>query len=181
MCAAREAAARQGVRDFVGENQPLEGTLGQPLEPHHALTQSWGQLRQARPLAGGEIGADFENRVTLRQYPVGGERGENRRRHAPGAGAELENLPAGDGQHFGTLTRQAAAEKIRHFGRGDKVTAGADLEAAGAVVPETRRIQRQLHETLERQPACRGRHLGVNERRDRGAVVRLLRRQGRQD
>ena len=57
-------------------------------------------------------------------------------------------------QHLRALARQALAEQIRNFRCGDKIPARPDLAAAGAVVTQARRIQRQLHEALEGQPAA---------------------------
>src|SRR5258708_4240697 len=110
-----------------------------------------------------EIGADFENRVTLRQYPLGGERGENSCRHAPGAGAELEDLATGRGENLRALACHAAVEEIGHFGGGDEVAPDADLDAASAVVTQSWRVQGQLHEALERQPAAGGGELCADE------------------
>jgi hypothetical protein len=176
-----EAPARQGIGHLVGQHHAPQGTLRQTLEPHHALAQLRRQLRQARSLAGGQIGADFENRVTLRQYPLGGEGGQNRRRHAPGAGTELEDLATGRGENLGALACHAAVEQVGHLGGGDEVAPDADLDAARAVVTQSRRIQGQLHEALERQPPAGGGELLPDQPGERAAVVALLGRQRRED
>ena len=79
----------------------------------------------------------------------------------------------------GTLPRQAAAEKLRHLGSGDKVPARPELHAPRAVVTETRRVEGKLHETLEAQPAAGGGELGANARGDRLAVAPLIGAEGR--
>jgi len=168
-----EAPARQRVRHFVGEQHAAQRGRRQRREPYDALGERRRQLRQALALARGEISTDLENRVALGQLTERGQLGEQRRGHPPGARAELENLTTGSAQHRGALPRQTAAEEIRNLGSGDEVSARAELRAAGAVVAESRRIERELHEALEREPAAAGGQLGADQRRD-GLAVTLL-------
>jgi len=69
---------------------------------------------------------------------------------------------------LGALPCDTATEQVGDFRRGHKVTAGAELRAPGAVITESRRIQREIHETLERQPAARGDDSLAQRRRDSG-------------
>ena len=110
-----------------------------------------------------------------------GELGKDHPRHASGAGAELEDLPARLPEHLGALPRQAAAEEVGRLRGGDEVAAPTELGAAGAVVPEPRGIQRELHEALEGEPAAGGFDLVADQIRDARRVRRLQRRQRRQD
>ena len=177
---APEAPARQRVGHLVGEHHSVPGPLGQPLEPHDALAQRLRQTRQALALALREIGAHFENRVALGQQALRCELGEHRRGHPSGAGAELEDLPARAHEHGGALARDAAGKEVGDLGSGDEVPARAEFLAPDAVVAEARRVQRQLHETLERQPAARGRERLADVRGETQAVRLLLGRQWRE-
>jgi hypothetical protein len=70
---------------------------------------------------------------------------------------------------------------IRDLGCGHKIPAAAELGAAGAVIAESRRIQRELHEALERQPAARLEELRADELAEPLAVCLLDGRKRRQD
>ena len=178
---AGEAPARQRIGDLVGEDHAAERLLGQRIEPHHALAQVRRQFGQQRALALREIRAHLEDRVAGGQRLGRGQLAQHDRRHAPGAGAELEDVAARAGKHLRALPRHATAEEVGHLGRGDEVAAGADLGAAGAVVTEPGRIQRQLHEALERQPAAGAGQLLADQRRDVPAVAQFRDAEWRQD
>ena len=126
----------------------------------------------------GQVRADFEDRVALGQRPVGRQAREDRRRHAPRAGAELQDLPA-VAENLRALPRHAAAEEIGDLRRRHEIPARAELDAAGAVVPEPRRIERELHELLERDPASRRAHPRANQRARRPRVRLFFRRERR--
>ena len=124
-------------------------------------------------LARGEIGADLQDGVALGQHAKCGELAQHYPRHPPAARAELEDLPTADRQHRGALARHTAAEEIRHLRGGDKVPAGTEFGAAGAVVAQPGRIQRQLHEALERQPSAACDKLPADQRGE-GLAVRVF-------
>jgi len=109
-----------------------------------------------------------------------GELGEHCRSHASGTGAELEDLPARAHEHGGALAGDAAGEEIGDLRSGDEVSAGAELLASRAVVAESGGVQRELHETLERQPATRRRDRLGDARGEAQAVRPLLARKRRQ-
>ncbi|MEJ0036992.1 MAG: hypothetical protein WDO68_13080 [Gammaproteobacteria bacterium] len=150
-----DSLTRQRIQHFVRDNHTSNGLRGKRIEPHHAVAQLGRQLLDARALAITQIRAHFENGVPLRQRIQRRKRSQHRRSHPARAGAQLDHGAARLPQHLGNLARDTLTEQIRHFGRGSEIPAAPDLHATGAVVAEPRRIQRQLHELIERQPAAR--------------------------
>ena len=66
-------------------------------------------------------------------------------------------------QHFGKLACQYAAEQRRQFRRGDEIAGRAELAAAGAVITQPRRVQREFHITRETDPAAAVCDFGVDQ------------------
>ncbi len=108
-------------------------------------------------------------RVELRQFV------EHDRGHRTRARAKLEDLAATQSrQHLGALPRDATAEDRRHLGCRDEVARRAELLRAGAVVAETRLVERELHEPRESDPAAVRLDLGADPILERAAVRRFV-------
>jgi hypothetical protein len=115
------------------------------------------QAREVSVLPLAQVGTHFENEVALRKLTARIECSENRCGEPPGPRAELENLTAGRVEDLRALLRDTKSEQLRDFRRGDEIAFRPELHAAGAVITESRGIERQLHELGERQPpACGG-------------------------
>jgi len=92
---------------------------------------------------------------------------------ACGLSHNFEQLFAALSQHLRALTRDAAAEEIGDLGGGHEVPVRTELHAAGAVVPEPRGVKRELHESLERQPAP-GRAGALGDERGHGTGMHFF-------
>ncbi len=175
-----DALTRQRIQHFVGENHAADGLRGKRIEPHHAVTQFGRELLDARTLAFAQICADFEDRVLLRQTPERCKRAQYRCGHPPCSGTQLEHGSADSLEHLQNLARDALTEQIGHFGRRREIASAADLYATRAVIAESGRVERELHELIERQPAARRLGALANESRHRAGVRLFFGRHRRQ-
>ena len=168
---------RQGVEDFVGDDDGVDA-LRQTIQPFNARHM----LRHARPqsllLPFAQIGADLEDAVALRQPAQGGEFFKQHGGERAAAGAEFDDVGNTLRQQFGELACQRAAEQRRQFRRSDKITCRAELAAAGAVITQARRIQREFHVARETDPAVIASDFGIDQRlkllTDRQGIGRRL-------
>ena len=120
------------------------------------------QRGNARTLPLGEIGAHFEDEVAIGQALERGEFGQYIRRHAAGTRSQLEHVTAGVLQHGGALPSKATRKQARDLRRRDEVAIAAELGGAGAVVPETGRVQGQAHPRIETDDAAALEHEGAD-------------------
>lgn len=75
----------------------------------------------------------------------------------PVAGGGLDDDAAAEVfQHFGTDRREDRTEQPADLRGGDEIARGAELAAAGTVVAQPRRIQREVHVLGEIDPAASG-------------------------
>src|SRR5690606_36611241 len=122
--------------------------------------------RQGGLLARAQVGRDFDDAV------VGGhaervQPGQHAVGQGAGAGAEFQyGGRAGVGQHLRHLPGHGVTEQWRQFRRGDEIARRdghaarihgrrGQLERAGGVIAQARRIKRLRHPLIERQPAAR--------------------------
>src|ERR1700720_294388 len=124
----------------------------------NALLQARRQVPcEVAALTFAQVRTDLENAITIGQLAESLEAQQNIRRKAPASGAYFQNVPFSERtQDLGALPRHARAEQGRDFGRGRDAAAYAQLVRTRAVVAQARRVQRKIHEPLEREPA-RGR------------------------
>ena len=128
------------------------------------------QRLQRRALPGGEVGAQFEDRIARRQRAALAQRQQEVAREAARAGPELEDVASrARAQDRLDLRGQRGAEQRRHLRRRREVPGGAQLGRTGGVIAEPRRVQRDLHVPGERDPA-----VGLGNRLADGATTRAL-------
>ena len=108
-------------------------------------------------------------------------RGQHTDRQRTGAGAQFQHITAGELQDLRTLSRHAATKQAGQLRRRDKIPAAAELDAAGTVVAQPRRIQDDAQIVVERQPATMGGNRLAHRLQHGGSVARLIRLQRRQD
>ena len=133
-------------------------------------------LLQGLALAFAQVRAEIENPVFGRQRALPLEFGEQLRSHRAGTRPEFEQARFRPQrlQHLGALQRQAAAEDRGDLGRRDEIARRTELARPGAVIAETRLIERQLHEPVKADPAALGHDLRTDALRECCAVRRLL-------
>src|ERR1700691_864595 len=113
-------------------------------------------LRNAATLPLTQIRADLEHEVAFGNTAEGVQPRQDIGGQTAAARADLEDAAASQcAQDLGALPGHAAAEQARDFRRRGEVAAGSELVSPGAVVAESRRIQRELHVSVEADPAAR--------------------------
>ena len=171
--------AGQRVENLVRQHHSVHRLFGQMRQPHDALSQCLGELLHSFALARGKIGAHLQDRVTVRQHTKNRQLLHHRRGHDGGTRSKLKYPASRDGEHFSALPGEALPEQLRHFRRGDEITAHTELHGAGAVIPEAGRIQCKLHEGIEGQPAASGIDARANDLSERRRVLPLSLREQR--
>ncbi len=149
--ALHEARHGQRVEHLVRDHGAVERLLGETIEPRDTVAEA----RERAALTLAQVGARLED--PIRDARVA-ERVEDLRRERAATRAELENERRPAARELGSQrARERAAEKVRELGRRREVAGRPELRAAGAVVAEARRIERELHVTREIEPAARAR------------------------
>src|SRR5262249_12846350 len=151
------------IQDLIRQDDTVQGSFRQVIQPADAVAQLSRKLPYPGALPISEIRADLQDEVALGQLAELGQALQHARGHSTGACAQLENLSAAFAEDLCALPRYTAAEQSGDLGGSDKIARRTDLGAARAVIAEPRRIQRQRHEPLERQPATRGLQLFPDE------------------
>ena len=111
----------------------------------------------------------------LGQPPQPLQLGEQVESQAAGAGTDFQNVSSAEPEHLGGLLRQGLAKQGGDFRGGDKIACGAELVHAGAVVAKAGRIQGQLHEAAEGNPAA----VGLDFTTDQGGGLFAVFQRGR--
>ena len=143
---------RHGVEHLVADDDAFDG-FRQLVGPCNLIAELLQRLLLARAQAARQI----DDGVAL---DAAAQRVEQLLGECARARAEFPDLiRARCVQRLAHLLRQRPAEQRRELGRGHEVAArlrhGAELGRAVGVITEARRVQRQLHEAIERQPATR--------------------------
>ena len=155
-CAAlpRDQMRRYGVEDFVGDDEAAPAR-GQNVDPFDAREQCRRSLAQAVALPRGEIGADFEQAIALRQAAAHPARSADRRQagrcRAPVRSARR---PADAAMTSAAFTASAAANSGVISGAVTKSPAAPNLRAPGRVIAESRRVQHGAHVIGKGYPAA---------------------------
>ena len=143
---------RQRVKHFVADYNCVE-RCGQRVQPRHAMHM----LRHIAPqdflLALSQVGAGFEDQITLRQAIERCQFRQHVAREFAAAGPELHDVGDAVAQNLRNLARERAAEQSTQFRRSDEVATGAELVCPGAVVAQCGRMQREFHVAREADPA----------------------------
>jgi hypothetical protein len=137
-------------------------------------------LGNGRVLSLAQIRAEIEDQVFRRQRALTLEFGQQFGGHHARTCAQFEDARVRRSQvlqNLGALHGQTTAENRSHFGRRDEIAGGAELARTRAVVAEARRVQRQLHELREIDPATRLLDGGADVLHEGSAVRRLVRRE----
>ena len=92
--------------------------------------------------------------IALRQAVERRQRRQQIAGEATAAGAEFDDVGDFVPQDLRGLARERAREYSAQLGRGDEIAVRAELARAGAVIAEARRVQRELHESREADPAA---------------------------
>ena len=147
-----EQLHRHRVEQFIADDDAFKG-FRQSAQPFD-LVAPW---RQTLGLAPPQTAGQINDAIALDTLAQGFKQLRCQR---AGASAEFPDLGrASLRQSLPDLRRQRAAEQGRQLGRSDKVRARLrhqpEFLQLVAVIAQPRRIQRQRHETVERQPASR--------------------------
>ena len=177
-----KALHRQRIEHFVREHHAAK-FFGQAIEPFDARRKLRARVRcssRALPLA--QIGADFENEVTLRQrVPARRARSAHRPPSRPSPrrvrGSCRRLTCCSTSPHWFARQRLNSGEIS---GAVTKSPPRAELGRAGAVVAEAGLVQRHLHEALEADPAAVRVDLVADALDQPRAVRGFVRRQRRQ-
>lgn len=136
---------------------------GQRIVPPGQAGQVRAERGQGLLLALAQFARELDDAVAIRPHAERLQLGQDVGREPAGARAELQHMALAGRQRLqdlGDLVRDGAAEERRQFRCGDEVSAvfhaAAELGRAAAVVAQARRVQRQFHVALEREPAAGG-------------------------
>ncbi len=150
----RDQVRRHGVEHFVGDHQAAPAR-GQHLDPVDTRQRRGRPLAEAIALPCGEIGAHFEQPITLRRPLAFLQRVQQIGGQSAGARTQLDQLGTWQAaDDVGRQRGQRGPEQRRHFRRGDEVTGRAELACACRVITQSRRIQHGAHVVGERNPAA---------------------------
>jgi hypothetical protein len=160
---------RHHVEHLVGHHRAGEA-LRQRVQPLHARRQV-GRLRgEGIELALAQLARELEDAVTLGQAVAALELEQQVGGEQAGARTDLDQRGRAGAHHLLDLGGERLAEKRGKLGRGDEIAAGAELSRAAAVIPQPRRVERELHVARERDPpSCRG-QLGLDAFEQAGAL-----------
>ena len=176
---AHQQLHRHGIEHLVAQHHAFDG-IGQFGRPLHHIAKTGQPLLLARPQAA----RDVDNGVAAQRHALLLQRLQHLLGQRPAAGAKLPHfVGAGLRQRFGHLHCHRMAVERTDFRRRDKIAAirwqVPQLGTAMRVIAQPRRVQRQMHEAVERQPAAVLRHFSAYHRLQGGIVGSGRRRGGR--
>ncbi len=176
----RDEMHGQRIQHLVREHRTIDGRRRR-VEPGDTCSVGRCIARDRRALPLAQVRRRFDNRVARGKGVARRKRTKEVRREAPTSPAQLDDLAAGrDGEDLGDLAPERKSVQRRHLRRRDEVAGAAELGRAGGVVAEPRRVQRDLHVTVERKEAGARHDLRTEARDDARAVrggIRIGKRQ----
>lgn len=168
----QKALYRQRVQNFVGDDYAAM-RVGHAIQPDDLISKFGYFLAEQSLLPLAQVGGYFDDSILGRQRVEFRQRPQHVHGELAAARSEFEDRAVNDMvENVRTLPRKNPAEQRRDFRGRHKIPVRAEFPCAGAVVTQTGRIQRVVHELGEADTAAGIPDALANIRRALRAVFR---------